>query len=1121
MKTEKKQTKQTKKGLFKMILLTVTMSLLFAALTATASVSAKNAKNDYAFDGVHITRESITIKVSGSFDLSLRKLNAGEGSAVWSSADPSVATVKNGTVTGVKVGETTVTVTYGSYTDTVAVKVTDKDPAAEEYEHTAELLRDFLDLRFGMFVHFNSATYEFYNGGDWGGNSGENHTSAFDPAVWNPSQLDCKTWAKTAKSAGMTFAVLTTKHHDGFNLWDSAYTDYDVGSTKNKTDVVKEYVDACREEGILPGLYFSMLDIKHQITSKSCSANDIEFIKAQITELLTNYGEIPFIIFDAWNAFWGGPNYTLLPYEEIVNLVHTIQPNCLVINISCEANNVHSEVTMFESGAGQGVPEWFDNVNISCNTPTSDWFLDKGSIESIKSVEWALNENISKFRDSNTVFILNVSPNQKGSLDSAFTKLFAQIGEGYSKTADVEKMPNRYLADYDFHNNLLFHKDFVTSGYKDKASPGRVVDGFCDKDFTHETAYKSTNGLAYLTGDIGYTAALGKLHVQISSDMAKTSVDKTHVFLLNKNPGKTSYSKLSSGDYVKAMKLTDGELVDNCYTLDFEGAEGRYVVFATEGTGTLSFSEIILNPYGLTDNSAYSLRDKFETVTTTVGKLPTLPEKAYFIAANGSLVEKAITWDTASLNLSQAGKTVLYGKTDDNCEVTMPIRIVLEELYTEVPSVSVTASSMSSWASYGWAHSDNLIDKSGLNKNAASVFFSTHDNPHNGNSMWHTLEGNVTGWLIFDFGKVSTVNNALIWNHNQEEQPDRGVKTMTAYYTDKENPTDSDWIKIDTYTLTQARSAADQTATDFISFGKIEARKIKFDITENYGDNSVTGLSEVIFVAASASDTLDYTAIYAAMTKLDMLSRFDYSESTYDAAKAAYTAAENGIKTATTQAELDTLTKTLSDAITAMEKTYRKKTIKSLSFNLTMKAGQQLPETVTISFTDKTTKEAAVIWNMLPADKMSVPGSFDLAGRLAGTPYAVTAYIKVEGVSDASLRTIVETYKTIELAPYSSATKTAFVNALQNATAVLEKQDKTQAEVNAAKAELTAAKYALKKTYGVEEPELPNENEPNVNEPNQSSFPIIGWILLGILGAAVFFGLGIGVTILVIKKKTK
>ena len=1128
--------KLTKRKSVSLLLVTLLTLILLTGLSSL-TVSAKNAKNDYAFDGVHITRESITVKVAGSFDLTLRKLNAGTGSAVWTSADPSVATVKNGTVTGVKVGMTTVTVTYGSYTDSVIVTVTDKDPAAEEYEHTAELLRDFLDLRFGMFIHFNSATYEFYDGGDWGGNSGENHTSAFDPAVWDPSQLDCETWAKTAKSAGMTFAVLTTKHHDGFNLWDSAYTDYDVGSAKNKTDVVKEYVDACRAEGIQPGLYFSMLDIKHQITSKSCSGNDIEFIKAQLTELLTGYGEIPFIIFDAWNAYWGGPNYTLLPYEEIVNLVHTLQPNCLVINISCEANNVHSEVTMFESGAGQGVPEWFDNVNISCNTPTSDWFFDKGTLGSIKSVDWALKENISKFRDSDTVFILNVSPNQRGKLDSAFTNLFAQIGEGYAKTADVDKMPDRYLADYDYHNNLLFHKDFTSSGYDGKASPGRVVDGYCDKEFEHETAYKSTNGMTYLTGDIGYKTSLGKLYVHISSDMTKAAADKTHVFLLNENPGRTTYNKLSSGDYIKTMKLTDGELVDNCYTLDFEGAEGRYVVFVVEGSGALSFSEIILNPYNLNDTAAFSLRDKFETVTTTVGKLPTLPEKAYFIAANGSLVEKAITWDTASLNLSQAGKTILYGKTDDNCEVTMPIRVILEDLYTEVPSVGVTASSMWSQAEQlGWAHSRNLIDKSGLDKNAASIFFSTHDNPYNGTSMWHTREGNKTGWLIFDLGKVSTVSNALIWNHNQDAEPDRGVKTMTVYYTDKANPTDSDWIEIDTYTLTKARSSADQTATDFISFGTIEARKIKFDITENYGDPSVTGLSEVIFFTAPASDKLDYVAIYAAMTKLDMLSRFDYSESSYSAAKAAYTAAESGIQTAKTQAELDTLAGALSDAITEMEKTYSKKTIKSLSFNLTMKAGKQLPETVTVSFTDRTTKEAGVVWNMLPIDKVNTPGSFDLTGRLEGTPYTVTAYIKVEGVSDASLRTIVESYKTIELTPYSESTKAAFVSALQKATALLEKQDKTQEEVNAVKAELTAAKYDLAPTYGKEtlDPPTstgtpdsvakPDDTTPGTkpDDPNgQNKGGKAGLIVGVIVGAIGLMAIGGGVVFFIMKKKMK
>ena len=1120
-------------------LFALTLVVLLTVL-ATLGVNAANAKNSYLFNGVHITRETITIKEGGSFSLTLRKINAGNTKEVFVSENPLVATVsEKGEVFGITEGETTVTVTKGEFSDSVKVIFTKHDPAIEEYEHTAELLRDFLDLRFGMFIHFNSATYEFASGGDWGGNSGESHVSAFDPADWNPSKLDCSKWAALAKSAGMTFAVLTTKHHDGFNLWDSAYTDYDIGSAPNRTDVVKAYTDACREAGIAPGLYFSMLDIKHKITSSSCNANDIEFIKAQLTELLTNYGEIPFIIFDAWNAYWGGPNYNLLPYEEIVNLVHSIQPNCLVINISCEANNVHSQVTMFESGAGQGVPEWFDNVNISCNTPTSDWFYDSGTIGSLKTADWVLNTNLSKFRDSDTVFILNISPDQRGQVNSKYTTLFKEVGKGYAKIADVEEMPDRYLADYDFHNNLLFHKDTASSGYDGKASPGRVFDGYCDEEYEYETAYKSTNGSSvYLTADIGYKAALGKMYVHLSSAMTKATAEKTHVFLLNENPGRTSYSKLSKADYVKTVKLTDGSLNGNCYTIDFEGTEARYVVFITEGTGILSFSEVILNPYGLKADTAFSLRDKFETVTTTVGKLPTLRETAYFIAANGALVEKTITWDTQNLDLSRAGKTTLYGKTDDGCTVTMPIRVILESLYTEVPSVSVQASSMWGQAEQlGWAHSKNLIDKSGLSTNAASIFFSTHDNPYNGTSMWHTRDGERSGWLIFDLGKVSTVNNALIWNHNQLNEADRGTKTMTVYYTTKENPTNSDWIKVDTYTLTKATASADQTATDFISFGKIEARKIKFDIADNYGDPSVTGLSEVIFFASPTSGSLDYSGIYAAITKLDMLSRFDYSESSYSAAKAAYDAATKGVESAKSQTELDSLTKALNDAITEMEKTYSKKTISSFSFNLSMEAGKSLPETVTITFSDKSTKTAEVKWNMVPTEKLNTPGSIDIAGSLVGTPYTVTAYVKILGVSDASLRTIVETYKTIDTTPYSEATKTAFAIALQKASEVLGKADKTQEEVNAAKAELTSAKYALKKTYGAvdvtpdtptttdtpvtgETPttDTPNTNDtPNHTEPKEDSK--VGLILAIVFGAILCFGLGIGTTIVVMKKK--
>lgn len=1124
------------------------MTVILLTTLSMLGVNAANAKNSYQFNGIHITRESIAIKEGGSYTLGLRKINAGNAKEVFVSENPLVATVsETGEVFAVAEGETTVTVTKGEFSDSVTVKVTQNDPAIEEYEHTAELLRDFLDLRFGLFLHFNSATYEFYSGGDWGGSNGENHTSAFDPAVWNPSQLDCAGWAKAAKSAGMTFAVLTTKHHDGFNLWDSAYTDYDVGSAKNTTDVIREYTDACRAEGIQPGLYFSMLDIKHKITSSNCTANDIEFIKAQLTELLTGYGEIPFIIFDAWNAYWGGPNYNLLPYEEIVNLIHTLQPNCLVINISCEANNVHSEVTMFESGAGQGVPEWFDNVNISCNTPSNDWFYDTGTLSSLKSVEWVLKENISRFRDSDTVFILNASPNKKGKLDSKYTQFFSEIGEGYAKIADVEEFPDRYLADYDYHNNLLFHKEFASSGYEGKASPGRVVDGFCDEEYDYETAYKSTSSsMTYLTGDIGYKTSLGKLYVHLSTSMTKATAQKTHVFLLNENPGRTTYNKLSKGEYVKTIKLSDGSLNQNCYTLDFEGAEGRYIVFVIEGSGSLSFSEIILNPYKLSDNAAFSLRDKFTSVTTTVSNLPALPQKGAFIAADGALVEKAITWNTENLDLSRAGKTTLYGTTDDGCTVTMPIRVILESRYTEVPSASVTASS--TWAQSenygGWAGRTHLIDKSGLDTNAASYFVATHDNAYNSTSMWHSADNETTGWLIFDLGKVSTVTNALIWNHNQQGLSDRGVKTMTVYYTTKENPTDSDWIAVGDYTLTKADASPDQRANGFLSFGAINARKIKFDLTSNYGSTTNIGLAEVIFFSGAMGNTLDFTALYGEITRFELLSCFDYSESSYAAAKAAYDAANAGVKTVTEQSEITALTKALSDAITAMEASYKKKAIETLSFNLTMEAGNTLPKTVSVTFSDKSKKEVDVVWNLVPAEKLNTPGSIDVYGSIVGTPYTITAYVKILGVSDVSLRTIVNDYKAIDLSSYSEATKTAFTTALQKATALLEKADKTQAEVNAVKAELTSAKYALTKTYATtpNTPDTPVTTPPTTSDtsttttsPETSQTPVTdetpngaipdkessstGLIVAIICGAVLCFGLGIGAAVFVMKKK--
>ena len=126
-----------------------------------------------------------------------------------------------------------------------------------------QLQREHAELRFGMFIHFNMNTYVT----GWG-------NARVNPLIFNPSKLDCGQWARAAQSAGMKYAVLTCKHHDGFALWPSQQVPpnglslYTVAqSSIAGRDVVREYVDSCIKYGILPGLYPSRINKIADITA--------------------------------------------------------------------------------------------------------------------------------------------------------------------------------------------------------------------------------------------------------------------------------------------------------------------------------------------------------------------------------------------------------------------------------------------------------------------------------------------------------------------------------------------------------------------------------------------------------------------------------------------------------------------------------------------------------------------------------------------------------------------------------------------------------------------------------------------------------------------------------------
>ena len=178
----------------------------------------------------------------------------------------------------------------------------------------------FQDWEFGTFFHFGIRT--FYEGHvDWDG-------LPMPVEGFLPTELDCRQWARISKEAGARYAILVCKHHDGFANWPSKYSDYSVAQTPwkdGKGDVVQEFTDACRVEGLKVGLYYSPA----QAGFRDWSAKEYDdYFVNQITELLSNYGKIDYLWFDGCGS--GDHQYDT---ERIIRVIRTLQPEILVFNM--------------------------------------------------------------------------------------------------------------------------------------------------------------------------------------------------------------------------------------------------------------------------------------------------------------------------------------------------------------------------------------------------------------------------------------------------------------------------------------------------------------------------------------------------------------------------------------------------------------------------------------------------------------------------------------------------------------------------------------------------------------------------------------------------------------------
>jgi alpha-L-fucosidase len=348
-------------------------------------------------------------------------------------------------------------------------------PPARRGRPLLELQQQFLDLRFGMFLHFNMATFQDREWGD--------PTSPAD--LFHPTALDTDQWASAAKSANMTWGCLTTKHHDGFCIWPTATRGASVRQTQHKTDVVRAYVDSFRKAGLRVALYYSILSKRDDIRHFNVTREKIQLIKDQMTELFSSYGTIDALIIDGWDAPWSRISYDEVPFSEIYEHIKSLQPDCLVSDLNASqfpsGGLYYSDLKAFEQNAGQKVPHESDLPAFSCVTLTDQWFWKQADITGrLKPTETVVNEWLIPLNRRHCNLILNAPPTREGRLAPNVINRLEEIGRAWKHPGPAEKISEHHVITTP---NLATGKPIHASSYPDTVGPDQANDGDFDSSW--------------------------------------------------------------------------------------------------------------------------------------------------------------------------------------------------------------------------------------------------------------------------------------------------------------------------------------------------------------------------------------------------------------------------------------------------------------------------------------------------------------------------------------------------------------------------------------------------------------------------------------------------------------
>jgi alpha-L-fucosidase len=327
--------------------------------------------------------------------------------------------------------------------------------ADEPYRPTPENLKSrqwFQEARFGLFIHWG--VYSVLADGEWVMHQKRMTSAEYErlPPQFNPVKFDAAAWVKMARDAGMRYITITSKHHDGFAMFDSKVSDYDiVDRTPYGKDVLKNLAGECRKQGIKLFFYHSQLDWHHpdyfprgRTGQHSARADKgewtryLDYMDGQLKELLTGYGEIGGIWFDGW---WDKPDADWrLP--RTYGLIHQLQPQALVGANHHQKPFPGEDFQMFEKDLpGHNTAGFNEKSEIGelplemCDTMNNAWGYNQNDTR-FKSTK-QLVQLLVKAAGYDANLLLNVGPRPDGTIQPEFVERLREVGEWVAKNGET------------------------------------------------------------------------------------------------------------------------------------------------------------------------------------------------------------------------------------------------------------------------------------------------------------------------------------------------------------------------------------------------------------------------------------------------------------------------------------------------------------------------------------------------------------------------------------------------------------------------------------------------------------------------------------------------------------